>query len=247
MTKEIIDPQIEEDKLKQCQMFTNRGFMVTITKSDGTALFYPHMISNFSIDTKKIFITIYDLIQALNVEEELDELSKGFCFFKKNVKITLHKLDPMNEEVYRIEYNKCKLKKYHGKNFTYKANDPHQWYLEFTFSSKNVIKNKNYIFNSGNNTPKLTKSDYKKMAKKEIAILQNSNKMLEEAADKVRGTHKLNQSQKNERITNINSAKTENETVAMKYYGKTLQDVDFDEIEKTIETQITKIENKIYK
>ena len=36
---------------------------------------------------------------------------------------------------------KCKLKKYHGKNFTYKGNDPHQWYLELSFANKEILKN----------------------------------------------------------------------------------------------------------
>ena len=79
--------------------------------------------------------------QKMNIEEELDSLLKGFWFFKEKVTITLSKLDPMNKEVYCVSYDDCRLNKYHGKNFTYKANDPHQWYLEFTFKTKNSKKN----------------------------------------------------------------------------------------------------------
>ena len=77
MIKENIDPKVEEEKLKRCRMFSNRGFMATVRKRDGTVLFYPHMISNFSIDNNKIFITVYDIIQKMNNKKELDSLLKG--------------------------------------------------------------------------------------------------------------------------------------------------------------------------
>ena len=109
MIKENIDPKVEEEKLKRCKIFSNRGFMATVRKKDGTVLFYPHMISNFSIDNNKIFITVYDIIQKMNIEEELDSLLKGFWFFKEKVTITLSKLDAMNKEVYCVSYNDCRL------------------------------------------------------------------------------------------------------------------------------------------
>ena len=39
MIKENIDPKVEEEKLKRCRMFSNRGFMATVRRKDGTVLF----------------------------------------------------------------------------------------------------------------------------------------------------------------------------------------------------------------
>ena len=240
MIKENIDPKVEEEKLKRCRMFSNRGFMATVRKRDGTVLFYPHMISNFSIDNNKIFITVYDIIQKMNIEEELDSLLKGFWFFKKKVTITLSKLDPMNKEVYCVNYSGCSLNKYHGKNFTYKANDSHQWYLEFTFKSKNYKKNKLYTFDGKEVTHNITQEG----VKKETTVINSSNKMLDEAADKAQSTHKLPQSQKDKKIIEDHNAIVENKQTIKKYYGNNLQKLDFNEIEKALENQIAKLENK---
>ena len=240
MIKENIDPKVEEEKLKRCRMFSNRGFMATVRKRDGTVLFYPHMISNFSIDNNKIFITVYDIIQKMNIEEELDSLLKGFWIFKEKVTITLSKLDPMNKEVYCVSYNDCRLNKYHGKNFTYKANDPHQWYLEFTFKTKNSKKNKLYTFDGKEVTHNITQEG----VKKETAVINSSNKMLDEAADKAQSTHKLPQSQKDKKIIEDHNAIVENKQTIKKYYGNNLQKLDFNEIEKALENQIAKLENK---
>ena len=240
MIKENIDPKVEEEKLKRCRMFSNRGFMATVRKRDGTVLFYPHMISNFSIDNNKIFITVYDIIQKMNIEEELDSLLKGFWFFKEKVTITLSKLDPMNKEVYCVSYNDCRLNKYHGKNFTYKANDPHQWYLEFTFKTKNSKKNKLYTFDGKEVTHNITQEG----VKKETTVINSSNKMLDEAADKVQSTYKLPQSQKDKKIIEDHNAIVENKQTIKKYYGNNLQKLDFNEIEKALENQIAKLENK---
>ena len=240
MIKENIDPKVEEEKLKRCRMFSNRGFMATVRKRDGTVLFYPHMISNFSIDNNKIFITVYDIIQKMNIEEELDSLLKGFWFFKEKVTITLSKLDAMNKEVYCVSYNDCRLNKYHGKNFTYKANDPHQWYLEFTFKSKNYKKNKLYTFDGKEVTHNITQEG----VKKETSVINSSNKMLDEAADKVQSTYKLPQSQKDKKIIEDHNAIVENKQTIKKYYGNNLQKLDFNEIEKALENQIAKLENK---
>ena len=221
-------------------MFSNSGFMATVRKKDGTVLFYPYMISNFSIDNNKIFITVYDIIQKMNIEEELDNLLKGFWFFKKKVTITLSKLDPMNKEVYCVNYSGCSLNKYHGKNFTYKANDSHQWYLEFTFKSKNYKKNKLYTFDGKEVTHNITQEG----VKKETTVINSSNKMLDEAADKAQSTHKLPQSQKDKKIIEDHNAIVENKQTIKKYYGNNLQKLDFNEIEKALENQIAKLENK---
>ena len=240
MIKENIDPKVEEEKLKRCRMFSNRGFMATVRKRDGTVLFYPHMISNFSIDNNKIFITVYDIIQKMNIEEELDSLLKGFWIFKEKVTITLSKLDPMNKEVYCVSYNDCRLNKYHGKNFTYKANDSHQWYLEFTFKTKNSKKNKLYTFDGKEVTHNITQEG----VKKETAVINSSNKMLDEAADKAQSTHKLPQSQKDKKIIEGHNAIVENKQITKRHYGNNLQKLDFNEIEKALENQIAKLENK---
>ena len=240
MIKENIDPKVEEEKLKRCRMFSNRGFMATVRKRDGTVLFYPHMISNFSIDSNKIFITVYDIIQKMNIEEELDSLLKGFWIFKEKVTITLSKLDPMNKEVYCVSYNDCRLNKYHGKNFTYKANDSHQWYLEFTFKTKNSKKNKLYTFDGKEVTHNITQEG----VKKETAVINSSNKMLDEAADKAQSTHKLPQSQKDKKIIEGHNAIVENKQITKRHYGNNLQKLDFNEIEKALENQIAKLENK---
>ena len=240
MIKENIDPKVEEEKLKRCKIFSNRGFMATVRKKDGTVLFYPHMISNFSIDSNKIFITVYDVIQKMNIEEELDSLLKGFWIFKEKVTITLSKLDPMNKEVYCVSYNDCRLNKYHGKNFTYKANDSHQWYLEFTFKTKNSKKNKLYTFDGKEVTHNITQEG----VKKETAVINSSNKMLDEAADKAQSTHKLPQSQKDKKIIEGHNAIVENKQITKRHYGNNLQKLDFNEIEKALENQIAKLENK---
>ena len=240
MIKENIDPKVEEEKLKRCRMFSNRGFMATVRKRDGTVLFYPHMISNFSIDNNKIFITVYDIIQKMNIEEELDSLLKGFWIFKEKVTITLSKLDPMNKEVYCVSYDDCRLNKYHGKNFTYKANDSHQWYLEFTFKTKNSKKNKLYTFDGKEVTHNITQEG----VKKETAVINSSNKMLDEAADKAQSTHKLPQSQKDKKIIEGHNAIVENKQITKRHYGNNLQKLDFNEIEKALENQIAKLENK---
>ena len=240
MIKENIDPKVEEEKLKRCKIFSNRGFMATVRKKDGTVLFYPHMISNFSIDNNKIFITVYDIIQKMNIEEELDSLLKGFWFFKEKVTITLSKLDAMNKEVYCVSYNDCRLNKYHGKNFTYKANDSHQWYLEFTFKTKNSKKNKSYTFDSKESTHNMSLEDFKR----EFTTMNNSNKILDEVVDKVQPIHKSAQSQRYEKITEDHNAIVDNVQSIKKRYGNNLQKIDFNEIEKALENQIIELENK---
>lgn len=255
-TVDEINHEDERDELSKSTLMFNRGFMVTIVNNDGSLLFRPHMVSNFSIDGKKIFITLYDKLQLPSVEEEIDKLSSGFWFMKPTVSIVLMRLDPRNVEIYRVEYKKCKLQTYHGKNFTYKSNELHQWYLEFSFKEKSIInKCPNDYIKEGYNTnsslneavTEYKQNRHKRYTKKELAILKNSNKMLDDAAEKVRDNNKLTQKQKDDKITEINDAKMENETMANKYFGETLKGFNFDEIEKSIEKQIAKLENNMNK
>ena len=68
--------------------------------------------------------------------------------------------------------------------------------------------------------------------------------MLDEAADKVQSTYKLPQSQKDKKIIEDHNAIVENKKTIKKYYGNNLQKLDFNEIEKALENQIAKLENK---
>lgn len=258
LRREDFDSRIEEHKLKQCQMFTNRGFMVSVIDKYGNTIFSPYMVSNFSIDGKKIFITVYDLIQSVNIEEKLDELCKGFCFFKPKLTILLMRLDANNKEVYRVKYENCKLKKYHGKNFTYKGSEPHQWYLELSFSKKDIIKNNKFdfvhIMSKIENIP--TQDDLeinfnlprsKKTIKKEVAILENSNRMLDEAAEKVLNHRRLNNSDKKNTLKAINKAKKENSDKVWKFLNTEMPIQDLKSIEEELITEINELENNINK
>ena len=83
-----------------------------------------------------------------------------------------------------------------------------------------------------------------KKIKKETTVINSSNKMLDEAADKVQSTYKLPQSQKDKKIIEDHNAIVENKQTIKKYYGNNLQKLDFNEIEKALENQIAKLENK---
>ena len=246
-----VDSRVEEYKLRQCRMFTNRGFMVTVLDDDGNMIFSPYMVSNFSIDGNKIFITVYDLIQQINIEQKLDELCKGFWIFKKKLSVILMRLDSENKEVYSIRYEKCKLKKYHGKNFTYKGNDPHQWYLELSFANKEILKNENFKFVTiedkidGIYSQEELKNDFytkrhKRYTKKEVEILKNSNRMLDDAAKMVKNSNKLTLSEKMNKLKEIKNAKAENEESAMKFFN-----VNIENIERNLVDELNNLENNI--
>lgn len=246
-----VDSRVEEYKLKQCRMFTNRGFMVTVLDDNSNIIFNPYMVSNFSIDGNKIFITVYDLIQHINIEQKLDELCKGFWIFKKQLSVVLMRLDAENKEVYSVKYEKCKLKKYHGKNFTYKGNDPHQWYLELSFGSKEILKNENFKFvtieSKIDDVPtqeelnnKFYIQRHKRYAKKEAEILKNSNRMLDDAAENVKNNNKLTLSDKREKLKEIRNAKAENEESAIKYLNVNIRN-----IEKNLVNELNDLENNI--
>lgn len=249
---ENVDSRIEEYKLTKCEMFNNRGFMALISDSNDNVIFEPYMISNFSIDNKNIFVTIYDLVQPTNIEETLDGLTNGLLWFRENLKVTLIRLDSKNGEVYRTIYSKCKLKKYHGKNFTYKGNDKHQWYLELNFKKKEIVKNKDFNFlevMSGvlrvPTQEELSKSHGIKFSskslnkEKEAKILMNSNKMLNDAAETVRKTNRLNEKEKVTPLKQIDEAKKENEQNAIKYLDTKL---DYNKLEKDIINELNQLE-----
>lgn len=206
MKSRTFDPIEESEALYKYSLYKTRSFMVSIEDKNGNCLFRPSMISNLSIDKNKIFITLYDMVVKDCIEGILDRWSKGFLWFKKKVNIILYRLDETNTEIYRVKYGECKLKNYHGKNFNYKGSELHQWYLEFSFGSKTIIQDaKDKIRPS-------TES-----VKKEINVLNNSNKMLDDAIDTVRKSKRVNRQTKEKSIQLINRAKSENNTTKEKY------------------------------
>lgn len=250
MKEDMVDPRIETEKLNKSLMFSNRSFMVEIIDNSGLVTLHPHMINNFSIDDENIFITVYDMLNNNNIiEETLDEWSKGFWIFKKQLNVILYRLDSVNNEVYKVVYSGCKLKKYHGKNFTYKSNDIHQWYLEMSFKKKKIIKNEVYFSeNQVNNTDEEKQFVNDQLIKNyELKVLKNSNKMLDDAVKTVKITNKINKRNKKKVIEQIDNAKTENNDLANKYYGKSLKDFDLSKMENMIEKQIVDLEGEINK
>lgn len=246
--KKTIFASQELEKLRKGNFLNDRGYLVSITKKDGTELFEPFMISNFSIDEKCIFITIYDLIYHFNIEEVLDDLMDGFLWFKKKVNITLFRLDSYNNEVYRVIYHNCRLKKYHGKNFSYKNNSQHQWYLEFTYGKKeiNTLKSDNSV--------EIMPYDYEKRTyfphaqsfeEYDRKVLEQTSNMLNEAMDKVMQTEKISKTQKERSVNNIKKAKKENEVKFKKVYKNPLQNVNLNDIEKNLVAEIKELEDNI--
>lgn len=250
MNEDVIDPRIEAEKFNNSLMLPNRSFMVEIIDNSRLVTFQPHMINNFSIDEDKIFITIYDMLNNNDIiEETLDEWSKGFWLFKKHLNVMLYRLDSNNNEVYKVAYTGCKLKKYHGNNLTYKSNDIHQWYLELSFKKKKIIKNEAYFRGEQVNKADEVKQAVNEQLIKnyELNILKNSNKMLDGAVKTVKATKKITKHNKKKVIEQIDNAKTENDEIANKYYGKSLKDFDLSKLEKMIETQISNLEGEINK
>lgn len=218
------DAQIEAFKLEKCKMFTNRGFLVSVEKSDSSGIIFdPYMISNFSVDGKNIFITVYDTIQEENTEKTLDYLIARHPIFKERVKVVLCRLDARNETVYQVCYSGCTLKRYHGKNLTYKGDEIHQWYLEFHYNSKKIVDNGKYEFEPicinetafSDDMPQLRKKTVKKYTvenvKKEMEILKNTEKMLSDAEKTVLSSKNATQSQKQFSVKEIERAKKSNE------------------------------------
>lgn len=244
--KKTVFASQELEKLRNGKFLNDRGYLVSITKKDGTELFEPFMISNFSIDEKCIFITIYDLIYHFNIEEVLDELMDGFLWFKEKVNITLFRLDSYNNEVYRVIYHNCKLKKYHGKNFSYRNNSQHQWYLEFTYGKKEINTNKaeNYIVIKPFDDEEINLTN-KSMETYDSNVLKQTNKMLDDAMDKVWQTKKIARMQKERSVNDIKKAKKENEVSFNKVYGNSLKNIDYKEIEKNLLKEIKELENNI--
>lgn len=250
MNEDVIDQRIEVENFNNSLMLPNRSFMVEIIDNSRLVTFQPHMINNFSIDDENIFITVYDMLNNNSIiEETLDEWSKGFWIFKKQLNVILYRLDSVNNEVYKVVYSGCKLKKYHGKNFTYKSNDIHQWYLEMSFKKKKIIKNKTYFSENQvkNNDEEKRFVNDQLIKNYELKVLKNSNKMLDDAVKTVNITNKINKRDKKKVIEQIDNAKTENNDLANKYYGKSLKDFDLSKMENMIEKQIADLEGEINK
>lgn len=250
MKEDMVDPRIETEKLNKSLMFSNRSFMVEIIDNSGLVTIYPHMINNFSIDDENIFITVYDMLNNNSIiEETLDEWSKGFWIFKKQLNVILYRLDSVNNEVYKVVYSGCKLKKYHGKNFTYKSNDIHQWYLEMSFKKKKIIKNKTYFSeNQVKNTDEEKRFVNDQLIKNyESSVLKKSNNMLDDSVKTVKSNKKINKHGDREVIEQIDNAKAENNDLVNRYYGKSLKDFDLSKLEKMVEKQIADLEGEINK
>ena len=250
MNEDVIDQRIEVENFNNSLMLPNRSFMVEIIDNSRLVTFQPHMINNFSIDDENIFITVYDMLNNNSIiEETLDEWSKGFWIFKKQLNVILYRLDSVNNEVYKVVYSGCKLKKYHGKNFTYKSNDIHQWYLEMSFKKKKIIKNKTYFSeNQVKNTDEEKRFVNDQLIKNyELKVLKNSNKMLDDAVKTVNITNKINKRDKKKVIEQIDNAKAENNDLVNRYYGKSLKDFDLSKMENMIEKQIADLEGEINK
>lgn len=258
MDLNLINSVDEQKHLKDLNMFFSRGFMVTIIDDKDNVLFYPCTISNFSVDSKKLFVTVYDLIVKENVEETLDGLI-SHSFFKKSprIKILLSRLDATGIEVYHINYNNCVLKNYHGKNFTYKSSEPYQWYLEFSIGDKEIVKNKEYAhFVSKNryehkSNPTKYYNDHlrvdKRYKEQDLATLKNSNKMLDEAIETIKSNNSISEERKKQVLKQVSNAQNENKKSANKYYGVSLDSFDFRTITKSLEKEIDNLEEKINK
>lgn len=246
MDLKSINSTNEEMRLRKLNFFLGRNFLVTIADEYDNVLFYPSMISNFSIDDSKIFISLYDTMTEDNVEEKLDKLMGGFLI-KPTMKIVLSRLDYNGDEVYKVVYNKCKLKAYHGKNFTYKNSEPYQWYLEIKYGNKEIVKSEGYKFKSVDfNLDKETvKRTPKNIKEQNVKILKNSNKMLDDALNNVSKTKKLNDKQKEVVAKEIIKAKAENAKNAHKYYGASLDSIDFTTLKYNLKEAINETENKL--
>lgn len=253
MDLNLVNSIDEQKRLRELNMFFSRDFMVTIIDDKDNVLFHPCTISNFSVDSKKLFVTVYDLIVKENIEEILDNLIDGNIFKKcPRLKIVLTRLDITGIEIYRVVYSNCILKKYHGKNFTYKSNEPYQWYLEFSIGDKEIVKNNDYnyfVHKSDfalNNNETICKND-DTIKQKELAILKNSNKMLEDVVEEVKVKDSISEEIKNRVIKQVQNAQNENKKKANRYYGASLDSIDFNQLTRTLEKQIADLEDKIEK
>ena len=242
MNSDLINSFQEKKHLKELNLLFSRNFMVTIMDDDNNVLFYPCMISNLSVDSKKLFVTVYDLVSENIVEETLDNLIGNRWKKKPKVHIVVKRLDHDGAEIYHVEYTDCILKEYHGKNFTYKTNEPYQWYLAFNIGEKVIVKNPNYVFEAKKDAKEVSES----IKNKELAILKNSNKMLEEAKEKVRKNEYFEWN-KEKVYKRINKAMDENEKTALEQYGTSLESFDPEKIKKTFEKEFAKLKDKLEK
>lgn len=200
-----IDIKSQIDKIRDGLYLFNRNFIVAIEDKHENLVFEPYIVSNFSVNGNKICVTLMDIIAPRCIEKTIDDLKKGFWCFKPTLTITLLRMDTTLTEIYRVVYKNCRLKNYHGKNFTYKNNEPYQWYLEFTFNGKDIQEISPIKLKEKLCVPNITDYDAK--------VLKNSNKMLDESINKVWETDKISEYSKRRVAREINKAKNENNKI----------------------------------
>lgn len=242
----------EQNRTQGLNLFFNRNFKVVISDESGTILFDDNMISGFFACSKKLFLTVYDVISKQNVEEKLDKLLEGRFFKKKQkVNILLSRFDKNDNEVYHVNYSDCVLKKYHGKNFTHNSNDPAQWYLEFRLGEKKIIKSSIYDYENNEDSYEILKTMQKKNDGddiiKNVANLKKTDKMPMDLnlGKKVKYTAPIKRVEKVvEQAKKVNGVNVKNEH---RFYGASIDSFDFNSIEKSLKSEIEKLENKLHK
>lgn len=248
MEQNLISSAAQIYSLKHSQTFLSRSFLVKIVNEKDEVIFYPYMISNFSVDSKKIFITIYDMMIKENIEETLDELKGSFWKRKPKFEVILYKLANTNEEIYHVEYTNCKLKNYHGKNFSYKSNDLYQWYLEIEFGKKKIIKTDEMPISKHFFPKNYYETIDKSYKEYDLAVYKNSNKMLDNSILSVKQSNRIDDYQKDCLTNIINHSKAENIKKMQDLYGiKSLDDADIQKMSDDLEAEIDKMESKINK
>lgn len=250
MKEGIIVNNIEHEKFNQYLTLPTQKFMVEITDDKRVVKFYSDIINSFSVDNKKIFITMYDVLNNNDIiEETLDEWSKGFWVFKKHFNVILYRLDSVNNEVYKVVYSGCKLKKYNGKIFTSNANEVYEWYLGVSFKNKKIIKNKAYFSrNQVHDIDKVKQATNKRLIKNyESSILKNSNNLLDDSVKTVKSNKKINKHDKGKVVEQIDNAKTDSNVNTNTYHGHQFNGFDLSKLEKMVEKQIADLEGEINK
>ena len=248
MEEYTIVNNIEHERFNQDLMLPTQKFMVEIIDDNKLVKFYPHMINSFSVNNKEIFITMYDMLNNNDIiEETLDDWSKGFWLFKKRFKVILYRLDSNNNDVYKVVYSGCKLRKYNGKNFISNAIGIHEWYIGLSFKNKKIIKNKAYFGGKQvHGVDEVKQATNERLIKNyESSVLKKSNNMLDESVKTVKSNKKINKHGDREVIEQIDKAKTENNDLVNRYYGKSLNDFDLSKMENMIKKQIADLEGEI--
>lgn len=232
----FIDERDELSKLENSVLLTTRGFMVKVEDKYGNVLFEPHEVTNFSVDGKKIFITVYDTLKYPSIETKLDCYLNGISFLRPKFKVSLIRLDYKNNEVYTVEYKKCRLNSYHGKNFNYKTNELHQWYLEMRYSTKSIVNE------TEDNNEMYSMECAAENRRKNASILQYTNEMLKDAAENVSQSKKIGKSKKEMVIKELNNDVKYNEEHARKVLGYNISYGKMDEMEREIVNKLREVE-----